>query len=249
MRILQSVVTTGVVLVGGLAAVAEISVGVPGHDQTLLGYSASTGELWLDDWSCSQTPRSAPLAENMTTAHVLSNDEVFVRAGSANALFGGLFDIATPRKLFKLTPFQFGDFASLGNIAGAGLTEEYLLADLSFDGSAKSCSIDDVGLTYFPSTNLTTNDNAPASLTYHEVNGDLTVAMTDGRPVPWIGVYSASGLLSNQTDDRAIADRIVGRVPSRCKRLDCFDLAYPRRLPVFLVFVYSSLCRANRYVM
>ncbi len=49
-------------------------------------------------------------------------------------VLGGLFDVATNQKIFKLDPNGF-DSANFGAILPAGLNMDALLADVSFDGA------------------------------------------------------------------------------------------------------------------
>ncbi|MCA9218310.1 MAG: hypothetical protein KDB27_34815, partial [Planctomycetales bacterium] len=55
----------------------EISSAIPGGGVSLVGYSAATGEVWLDDWACTTNPRNTPSSEGMTSAHIVSQSGVF----------------------------------------------------------------------------------------------------------------------------------------------------------------------------
>ena len=97
--------------------------GVYGDDQTSIFYSALTGELAVD----------APLTANLTSIDINSDSGIFTGAPAQN--LGGSFDFDSDTEIFKAT---FGDsFGSLsfGFVAVNGLSESFVLNDLTVIGS------------------------------------------------------------------------------------------------------------------
>ena len=107
--------------------------------QTSVGYNASTGEVWVD----------APAGTELTSVNIDSAGAIFT--GDAAQHLGGSFDNDADGNIFKAT---FGDsFGSLsfGNVAQPGLSEDFLLNDLTVVGSrAGGGDLGDVDLIYVP---------------------------------------------------------------------------------------------------
>jgi hypothetical protein len=113
--------------------------GMVGDGQTSVVYDAATGEVSVD----------APAGVALTSINIASEAAIFT--GDAAMNLGGDFDIDLDENIFKAT---FGsDFGSLsfGNVAQTGLAEDFLLSDLSVDGSlAAGGGLGDVDLVYVP---------------------------------------------------------------------------------------------------
>jgi hypothetical protein len=129
--------TAGLYLTGPYAAV--LPDGNEGDDQTSVGYNAQTGELWVD----------APAAHELTSINIDSAAGIFT--GSAAQNLGGSFDNDSDINIFKATfGSSFGSL-SFGNVAQAGLSEQFVLSDLSVVGSlAGGGALGDVDLIYVP---------------------------------------------------------------------------------------------------
>jgi hypothetical protein len=113
--------------------------GKPSDDQTSIGYNTSTGEVWVD----------APTGFELTSFNVDSASGIFT--GSAAQNLGGSFDNGADNNIFKATfGSSFGSL-SFGNVAQSGLSEEFMLGDLSVIGSlAGGGDLGNVGLIYVP---------------------------------------------------------------------------------------------------
>jgi hypothetical protein len=97
--------------------------GERGDGQASVGYNAATGEVWVD----------APAGIELTSISVDSASNIFTGDPAQN--LGGTFDNNSEDNIFKAT---FGNsFGSMtfGNVAQAGLSEEFLLDDLTVIGS------------------------------------------------------------------------------------------------------------------
>ncbi len=207
LRVLVAMAVFGQVL--STATHAAIDLTIPGHASNI-GYSAATGEIWLDDWTCTSWDRTAPRADGLITAHALSEAGLFTHADPSSDVFGGLFDVALAGKLFKLDPRGIR-VTSLGRLAEPDLSSSLLQSDLSYDSGGAACESVANGLNYFPTPNLSTvGVGSPISgeLTYKAVNGEVVVSGPAGMTVPWIGLYSVDGIFEHSEDSRDIATRI-----------------------------------------
>jgi hypothetical protein len=108
-------------------------------NQTSVVYDAGTGEIAID----------APAGAELTSINIDSTAGVFT--GDAAENLGGSFDNDADNNIFKAT---FGtSFGSLtfGNVTQPGLSEDFLLADLSVIGSlAGGGDLGNVDLIYVP---------------------------------------------------------------------------------------------------
>jgi hypothetical protein len=127
----------GKYLTGPYAALA--GPGTRGDGQTSLVYNPSTGELAVD----------APAGVNLTSINIDSAGGVFTGAPAQN--LGGSFDNDADTNIFKATfGSSFGSL-SFGNVAQAGLTQQFLLNDLTAVGSlAGGGALGNVDLIYVP---------------------------------------------------------------------------------------------------
>ena len=126
-----------VYLTGPYAAVAP--GGQPNDGQTSVGYNATTGEVFVD----------APAGVELTSINVDSASGIF--SGEAAQNLGGSFDNDADNNIFKATfGSSFGSL-SFGNVAQAGLSQEFVLNDLTVVGSlAGGGDLGDVDLIYVP---------------------------------------------------------------------------------------------------
>ena len=93
--------------------------GQPGDNQTSVGYNPETGELFVD----------APSGTNMTSINIDSAAAVFT--GDPAQDLGGSFDNDADNNIFKATfGSSFGSL-SFGNVAQTGLSEQFVLNDLT----------------------------------------------------------------------------------------------------------------------
>ena len=127
----------GLYLQGPYAAVA--AGGTTGDGQTSLVYDAGTGELSVD----------APAGTNLTSINIDSASGIFTGDPAQN--LGGSFDNDADNNVFKATfGSSFGSL-SFGNVAQAGLDEQFLLEDLTAVGSLEGGgALGDVDLVYVP---------------------------------------------------------------------------------------------------
>ena len=93
--------------------------GILGDGQTSLSYDASTGELGVD----------APAMSDITSINIASSSSVFT--GSPAQGLGGSFDMDTDSTIFKSNFSGSFTSLSLGNVAAPGLSESFLLTDLT----------------------------------------------------------------------------------------------------------------------
>jgi hypothetical protein len=188
----------------------------PNSGSALTGYSASTGEVWIDDWHCSGEKRDSPNAASFDSYSLQSASSSFTNLENAQGL-EGIFDKALAGKIFKLNPRGFGNVVSFGQILDPGLTEDFLLNDLTASASGLACDggesirVLNMGLSYFPTPNLVHNNATEntVNVKYRAITGDLTVTATSSSVIPWFGVYSAGGNInSTSPTPREIDSRI-----------------------------------------
>jgi hypothetical protein len=127
----------GVYLTGPYAAVG--SGGKQGDGQTSIVYNPTNGELAVD----------APAGTELTSFNIDSAAGIFTGETAQN--LGGSFDNDSDNNIFKATfGSSFGSL-SFGNVAAAGLSEEFLLGDLTVIGSlAGGGELGAVDLIYVP---------------------------------------------------------------------------------------------------
>ena len=107
----------------GSAHATLISGGVYDDGQTSIFYNAFTGELAVD----------APLDTNLTSINIDSAGSIFTGDPALN--LGGSFDHDSDNNIFKATfGSSFGNL-SFGNVAQTGLSESFIVADLTVIGS------------------------------------------------------------------------------------------------------------------
>ena len=127
----------GLYLAGPYTAVA--SDGAAADGQTSIVYDAATGEISID----------TPAGVELTSVNLESAASIFT-AGPAENL-GGSFDIDTDANVFKATFGSTFGSITFGKIAPEGLSEQFLLSDLSAVGSlAEGGDLGDVDLIYVP---------------------------------------------------------------------------------------------------
>jgi hypothetical protein len=127
----------GAFLTGSYGAIAE--GGAKNDGQTSIVYHSETGEIAID----------APAGSELTSINIESASRIFT--GSAAQNLGGSFDNDTDDNIFKAT--FGGSFGSLsfGNVAQAGLSEQFVLDDLTVIGSmAGGGELGAVDLVYVP---------------------------------------------------------------------------------------------------
>ena len=127
----------GIYLTGPYSAVGPD--GQSGDDQTSVVYSAVTGELSVD----------APAGVELTSINIDSAAGILTGADAQN--LGGSFDNDADDNIFKATfGGSFGS-VSFGNVAQSGLSEQFVLEDLSVVGSlAGGGDLGNVDLVYVP---------------------------------------------------------------------------------------------------
>jgi hypothetical protein len=132
-----SALAAGKYLTGPYAAVA--SGGARGDGQTTMIYDPRTGEVAVD----------APAATQLTSINIDSAGAIFTGAPAAN--LGGSFDNDKDNNIFKATfGSSFGSL-SFGNVAQAGLSQQFVLSDLTVVGSlAGGGALGSVDLIYVP---------------------------------------------------------------------------------------------------
>ena len=97
--------------------------GQAGDAQASIGYNAGSGEVWVD----------APAGTDLTSVNIESASGIFTGQSAKN--LGGSFDNDSDTNIFKATfGSSFGSL-SFGQVAQAGLTEDFLAGDLSVVGS------------------------------------------------------------------------------------------------------------------
>jgi hypothetical protein len=124
-------------LTGPYAAIGQ--GGTEGDEQTSIVYDAGTGEVRVE----------APAGTQLTSINIDSAGSVFT--GEAALNLGGSFDNDADNNIFKATfGSSFGSL-SFGNVAQAGLSEEFVLNDLTVIGSlAGGGDLGNVDLIYVP---------------------------------------------------------------------------------------------------
>ena len=127
----------GTYLTGPYAAVQPN--GQLGDGQTSLIYNAGTGEVAVD----------TPAGVELTSINIDSAAGIFTGVSAQN--LGGSFDNDADNNIFKATfGSSFGSL-SFGNVAQAGLSEDFVLGDLSVVGSlAGGGDLGTVDLVYVP---------------------------------------------------------------------------------------------------
>jgi hypothetical protein len=127
----------GLYLTGPYGAVS--AGGVAGDSQASLGYSPTTGEVWVD----------TPAGVQLTSVNIDSAAGIFTADTAAN--LGGSFDHHSGENIFKATfGSSFGSL-SFGNVAVTGLSRDFLLSDLTVVGSlAGGGGLGEVDLIYLP---------------------------------------------------------------------------------------------------
>jgi hypothetical protein len=127
----------GKYLTGPYAAVAP--GGTPNDGQTSIIYNPATGEVGVD----------APAGTELTSVNIDSAGAIFT--GDAAANLGGSFDNDADNNIFKATfGSSFGSL-SFGNVAQAGLSQDFVLNDLTVIGSlAGGGDLGAVDLIYVP---------------------------------------------------------------------------------------------------
>jgi hypothetical protein len=115
------------------------SGGNRGDGQTSIVYNPSTGELAVD----------APAGVQLTSVNIDSAGRVFTGAPAMN--LGGSFDNDSDNNIFKATfGSSFGSL-SFGNVAQPGLSQQFVLNDLTVVGSlAGGGALGNVDLIYVP---------------------------------------------------------------------------------------------------
>ena len=130
-------ISSGTYLTGPYAAIKP--GGVEGDGQTSIVYNPGTGELSVD----------SPAGTELTSINVDSAGGVFTADAAAN--LGGSFDNDADNNIFKATfGSSFGSL-SFGNVAQRGLSQDFVLNDLTVVGSlAGGGALGDVDLVYVP---------------------------------------------------------------------------------------------------
>jgi len=127
----------GKYLTGPYAAVSP--AGTAGDGQTSLVYEPSTGELSVD----------APAGVELTSINIDSSGGVFTGRSAQN--LGGSFDNDGDNNIFKATFGGSFGALSFGNVAQTGLSEQFMLGDLTVVGSlAGGGDLGNVDLIYVP---------------------------------------------------------------------------------------------------
>ena len=124
-------------MTGPYAALA--GPGTPGDGLASIIYDSTTGELGVD----------APAGMELTSINVDSAAGIFTRDAAEN--LGGSFDNDSDNNIFKATfGSSFGSL-SFGTVAQAGLSEDFVLGDLTTVGSlAGGGDLGNVDLIYIP---------------------------------------------------------------------------------------------------
>ena len=129
--------SSGNYLNGPYAAIA--GGGSVGDGQTSIIYDTGTGEVQVD----------APAAVELTSINIDSAGGIFTAAAAEN--LGGSFDNDADANIFKATfGSSFGSL-SFGNVAQTGLSQDFVLNDLTVVGSlAGGGALGNVDLVYVP---------------------------------------------------------------------------------------------------
>jgi hypothetical protein len=125
-------------LKGTYAALANAN-GMRGDGQTTIIYNALTGEVAVD----------APAGRELTSVNIDSAASIFTGAPAMN--LGGSFDNDKDNNIFKATfGSSFGSL-SFGNVAQTGLSQPFVLNDLTVVGSlAGGGALGNIDLIYIP---------------------------------------------------------------------------------------------------
>ncbi len=125
-------------LQGPYAALANAN-GVRGDGQTSIVYNPTTGEVAVD----------APAGTNLTSVNIDSAGRIFTGAPAQN--LGGSFDNDSDTNIFKATFGSSFGTLSFGNVAQTGLSQQFVLNDLTVVGSlAGGGALGNVDLIYVP---------------------------------------------------------------------------------------------------
>lgn len=129
--------TPGIYRTGKYAAIRP--GGTEQDQQTSIGYDATTGEVWVD----------APANTELTSINIDSSAAIFTGDPAGN--LGGSFDNDEDDNVFKATFGSSFSSLSFGNVAATGLSESFVLEDLTVIGSlAGGGDLGDVDLIYVP---------------------------------------------------------------------------------------------------
>ncbi len=124
-------------LMGPYAAVRP--GGMPGDNQASIVYNTATGQVAVD----------APSGIQLTSINIDSAAGVFTGDPAQN--LGGSFDNDSDANIFKATFGSSFGALSFGNVARPGLSQEFVLGDLTVVGSlAGGGALGDVDLIYVP---------------------------------------------------------------------------------------------------
>ena len=129
--------SAGFYLQGSYAALS--AGGAMGDAQTSVGYDANTGRVWVDP----------PAGKDLTSINIESAASIFT--GDAAENLGGSFDNDADNNIFKATFGGSFGAISFGNVAQAGLSEQFVRDDLTVVGSlAGGGDLGSVDLLYVP---------------------------------------------------------------------------------------------------
>ena len=119
------------------------SGGIENDSQTSIIYDSTTGELAVD------APLFDLLPRNLSSIDIKSTDSIFTGDPALN--LGGAFDVDSDSQIFKLdTTSGFWDI-TFGNVAVTGLSESFILGDLTVNGSfTLGGGLGNVDLIYIP---------------------------------------------------------------------------------------------------
>jgi hypothetical protein len=213
----------------------QIEPGIPGRPNALIGYSASTGELWVDDWVCDyeRQGRDVDFETGLNSMYVHSASGVFDRHENVQHLTGS-FDFHSETEVFKVTFGDdcFGPLLSLGDVAEPGLSEEFLRTDLHAVGSGCGCDFNSYYLNYVPEPNLAPGgrrNDETVSIVYEANTGEIAVDVPPSRELIWLGIYSAQGILTGGLSSESV-ERLGSRYVYRS--LQPFEYASFDRQPL-----------------
>ena len=106
---------------------------------TTVGYDALRGEVWV----------APPRGHELTSINLSSKAGVFT--GEAAKNLGGAFDNHSDNNVFKATFGGSFSTLSFGNVAAAGLSQQFVMEDLTVIGSlARGGGLGDVDIVYVP---------------------------------------------------------------------------------------------------
>ena len=142
-RDLVTALAQGAYLTGNYAALRPDSDADDGQ-LVLLLYDARNGEIAI----------SPPAGKELTSVHIESNAGIFTGNGAGKLeadRLDGPFDVDTDESLFRATLASSFGSLSFGSVSQPQLTEEFLLADLSVEGSFDGGGfLGEVQLAYIP---------------------------------------------------------------------------------------------------